>query len=59
MEDYNEKKLSAEIRKKREDWINNECEFVTWGCCQACPYVVYDKFGRSKCDPIMKHGCLE
>lgn len=43
----------------RDWWIENICMF-TYSCsCDACPYVVYDQYGRRKCEPEMMRRCVE
>lgn len=45
------------LRIRRQKWVDEDCEFVYEEYCDACPYVVYDEFGRPKCDKKMKEKC--
>ena len=41
----------------RQKWIDEDCMFTRDLTCDACPYVVYDKFGSRKCDKEMYDRC--
>jgi hypothetical protein len=44
--------------RSREEWIEEDCVCTYDENCDACPYVLYGKYGERKCEKTMYEDCM-